>query len=186
MLTAGTVNAPRVMYNIATDGGLGLNRTIEDNAYHGLPKDTEALLDKKGEGDIIEGENKDVEKHQNGQKEVYEGTIKSHKVAPDTLTSVQWKTHDYILNKEHSTGKSKALWFERALGISRKNAEILNGQLIFDANKAVKTAETEYGIKYNQITTILGAHGRKIDVVVVWIKNNDGVVRLVTIIPTKK
>ena len=49
------------MYNIATDRGLGLNRTIEDNAYHGLPKDTETLLDNRSDGDIIGGEEKDIE-----------------------------------------------------------------------------------------------------------------------------
>ena len=50
------MNAPKVMYNIATDRGLGLNRTIEDNAYHGLPKDTETLLDNRSDGDIIGGD----------------------------------------------------------------------------------------------------------------------------------
>jgi len=50
----------------------------------------------------------------------------------------------------------------------------------------VKTAETQDGVKYDQIISITGANGRTIDVKFGWIKNNDGVVRLVTAIPAKK
>ncbi len=160
------------------------NKTVEEEKQ----PTNEHMVDKNG----IMKEDSTNAKQQNGSHEQEEkrrddeNIVKFHRVASDTPTSVEWKTHDYILNNEHPVGKSKAEWFERALGISRKNAEVLNRQVIFDADKAIKTAETEYGIKYNQITTIVGANGRKIDVIVVWIKNNDGVVRLVTIIPKKK
>jgi len=55
-----------------------------------------------------------------------------------------------------------------------------------NASKAVQTGVTEFGTKYNQIISIKGANGRVIDVVFAWIKNEDGVVKLVTAIPTKK
>jgi hypothetical protein len=55
----------------------------------------------------------------------------------------------------------------------------------FDQSKAVETAVTEYGTKYNQVINIVGSNGKAIDVLFAWIRNNDGVVRLVTAIPTK-
>jgi hypothetical protein len=69
---------------------------------------------------------------------------------------------------------------------TKENAGQLAKQVVFDENVAVQTAVTEHGIKYNQLISIVGANGKKIDVVFVWIKNNDGFVRLVTAIPTKK
>lgn len=59
-------------------------------------------------------------------------------------------------------------------------------QIVFDPAKAVQTAVTPNGVKYNQVISITGANGRQIDVTFAWIKNQDGVVRLVTSIPTKK
>ena len=73
-----------------------------------------------------------------------------------------------------------------ALGFTKENAGQLAKQIVFDENVAVQTAVTEHGIKYNQLISIVGANGKKIDVVFAWIKNNDGFVRLVTAIPTKK
>ncbi|MBZ4622099.1 hypothetical protein [Mycobacterium avium] len=49
-----------------------------------------------------------------------------------------------------------------------------------------ETGVTQYGIKYNQVISIAGANGRVIDVPFAWIRGNDGVVRLVTAIPTSK
>lgn len=59
-------------------------------------------------------------------------------------------------------------------------------QIVFDPTKAVQTGVTEFGTKYNQVISITGVNGKTIDVTFAWIKNNDGVVRLVTGIPTKK
>lgn len=100
--------------------------------------------------------------------------------------SVEKKLDTYLLNKDHPVGGSKANWFEKALGFTKENAGQLAKQIVFDENVAVQTAVTEHGIKYNQLISIVGANGKKIDVVFVWIKNNDGFVRLVTAIPTKK
>lgn len=59
-------------------------------------------------------------------------------------------------------------------------------QIIFDEQQAVPTQLTEYGQQYNQIISITGVNGRKIDVVFGWIRNLDGVVRLTTAIPTRR
>lgn len=59
-------------------------------------------------------------------------------------------------------------------------------QIKFDPNTAIETGVTQYGTKYNQVINIVGANGRSIDVTFAWIRNNDGIVRLVTAIPTGK
>jgi len=100
--------------------------------------------------------------------------------------SVVDKLDRYLLNSEHPVGGSKAKWFEQALGFTKGNSADLAKQIVFNPNTAVETATTEFGVKYNQTITIVGANGRTIDVVFAWIKNNDGVVRLVTSLPTKK
>lgn len=99
--------------------------------------------------------------------------------------SVDEKLARYLLNLEHPVGGSKAKWFRNALGFTQENADVLARQIVFNQNKAVQTAVTEYGIKFNQIISIKGANGKIIDVTFGWIKNNDGIVRLVTGIPTK-
>lgn len=51
---------------------------------------------------------------------------------------------------------------------------------------AVPTERTTHVLKYNQVISITGANGRTIDVKFGWIRNNDGVMRLFTAIPTKR
>ncbi|WP_338401291.1 VENN motif pre-toxin domain-containing protein, partial [Erwinia amylovora] len=104
----------------------------------------------------------------------------------ETQASVDKKLTTYLLEKEHPVGGSKAEWFDSALGFNKANSNELAKQIVFDPAKAVKTAETQFGVKYDQVVPITGANGRTIDVKFGWIKNNDGVVRLVTAIPTKK
>lgn len=89
------------------------------------------------------------------------------------------------MNPTHPDGGPKAKWFQQALGFTRENADQLAKQIVFDPSKAVETTVTQYGTKYNQVITIVGANGKRIDVLFAWIRNNDGVVRLVTAIPTK-
>jgi hypothetical protein len=91
----------------------------------------------------------------------------------------------YLLNPAHPNGGTKAKWFEQALGFTQANADQLAKQIVFDASKAVQTAVTQFGTKFNQVIPITGANGRVIDVTFAWIRNNDGVARLVTGIPTK-
>ena len=103
-----------------------------------------------------------------------------------TQASVDDKLARYILNPNHPHGGSKAKWFEEALGFTRNNADDLAQQVVFDPSTAIQTAVTPHGVKFNQVIPITGANGRTIDVTFAWIKNNDGVTRLVTSIPTKQ
>ncbi|QIQ22034.1 two-partner secretion domain-containing protein [Zophobihabitans entericus] len=104
----------------------------------------------------------------------------------ETQVSVDKKLTTYLLDKDHPVGGSKAEWFDKALGFNQSNSGQLSKQIVFDTNTAVQTGVTEFGTKYNQVIKITGANGKQIDVNFGWIKNNDGVVRLVTAIPTKK
>jgi filamentous hemagglutinin len=104
----------------------------------------------------------------------------------ETRASVDDKLARYLLNKDHPVGGSKAKWFEDALGFNQNNADDLAKQIVFDEKLAVSTELTKHGQKYNQVISIQGANGRNIDVNFGWIRNNDGVVRLITGIPTKK
>jgi RHS repeat-associated protein len=103
-----------------------------------------------------------------------------------TRQSVDEKLSKYLLNKDHPIGGSKAKWFDQALGFTKDNADDLAKQIVFDPKKAVQTEVTQYGIKFNQVISIKGANGKEIDVTFSWIKNKDGVTRLVTGIPSKK
>lgn len=100
--------------------------------------------------------------------------------------SVDDKLARYLLNASHAKGGPKAKWFDEALGFTMDNADDLARQIVFDPSKAVQTAVTEFGTKYNQVISITGANGKVIDVTFGWIRNEDGVVRLVTAIPTSR
>ncbi len=104
----------------------------------------------------------------------------------ETQVSVDQKLANYLLDKQHPIGGSKAEWFDSALGFNKTNLNELAKQIVFDSSKAVKTAETQFGTKYDQLIPITGKNGRTINVKFGWIENNDGVVRLVTAIPAKK
>jgi len=103
-----------------------------------------------------------------------------------TQLSVEKKLARYILNPDHAEGASKAKWFKEALGFSKQNSADLAKQIVFDEEKATVIGTNQYGTKYNQTISIVGANGKKIDVVFGWIKDNDGNINLVTAIPTKK
>jgi hypothetical protein len=100
--------------------------------------------------------------------------------------SVKDKLERYLLNPDHPDGGPKANWFQQALGFNRQNAADLEKQITFDQSHAVETGVTQWGTKFNQVISITGANGKIIDVTFAWIRNNDGVVRLVTAIPTSK
>jgi RHS repeat-associated protein len=101
-----------------------------------------------------------------------------------TALSVDSKLANYLLNAEHAVGGPKAKWFEQALGFNKSNMDSLSKQIVFNPKTAVETGVTKYGTQYNQVIPIHGANGRNIDVTFGWIRNNDGIVRLVTGIPT--
>jgi len=112
--------------------------------------------------------------------------INTIKNTSETQISVDKKLDTYLLEKEHPVGGSKAEWFDSALGFTKANSGELAKQIVFDPHKAIKTTETQFGTKFDQVIPITGANGRTISVKFGWIENNDGVVRLVTAIPAKK
>jgi hypothetical protein len=112
--------------------------------------------------------------------------LSASEVANLSRESIKRKLETYLLNPDHAVGGPKAKWFEQALGFTRENSAALESQIVFDSTKAVPTGVTEFGQKYNQVIPIMGANGKTIDVTFAWIRNNDGVVRLVTAIPTKR
>jgi hypothetical protein len=116
----------------------------------------------------------------------------SQKIVPEEITpavenpsaaSVSDKLQRYTLNPDHPRGGNKAQWFDQALGYTRKNADGLAKQLVFDESKAVQTAVTPYGTKFSQIINVVGANARIIPVKTIWIRGEDGVTRLVTAVP---
>ncbi|KZS38233.1 hypothetical protein AWE51_19545 [Aquimarina aggregata] len=109
-------------------------------------------------------------------KSVFNSTMRS---------SVKDKLARYLLNLDHAVGGSKAKFFKDALGFTLDNADDLAKQIVFNNKKAIATEVTKYGTKYSQNIAIKGANGRVIDVTFAWIKNKDGLVKLVTGFPAK-
>jgi hypothetical protein len=97
-----------------------------------------------------------------------------------TADSVADKLRRYLLDPNHPIGGDKATWFRKALGLTQDNLDDLARQIKFDPTKAIATELTQHGQKFEQVIQIVGANGKRIDVLFVWIRNNDGVVRLVT------
>jgi RHS repeat-associated protein len=103
-----------------------------------------------------------------------------------TRKSVADKLLRYLLNPAHAKGGPKAKWFEEALGFTAKNYKDLAKQIVWDATKAIKQKVIKEGTLYEQTISIVGANGRTIDVKFIWIKTNEGIIKLVTALPTKK
>jgi Domain of unknown function (DUF6883) len=113
-------------------------------------------------------------------------TVEGAEAARLAQASIREKLDKYLLNPDHPVGGPKAKWFEQALGFTRANSGDLERQIVFDQSRAVETGVTQYGTKYNEVIPITGANGKTIDVTFAFIRNNDGVVRLVTAIPNSK
>ena len=114
------------------------------------------------------------------------GAIEGAEAVRLSEESIKRKVEGYLLNPEHPKGGPKADWFNQALGFTRENAAELERQIVFDPSKAAQTGVTQFGTTYNQVIPITGANGKTIDVLFGWIRNDDGIVRLVTAIPTKR
>ena len=59
-------------------------------------------------------------------------------------------------------------------------------QIVFNPATAVATELIEYAQKFEQIITTTGNNGKQIDVLFVWEQTLDGIIHLVTAIPTSK
>jgi hypothetical protein len=115
------------------------------------------------------------------------GAIEGAEAVRLSRESVRKKLDEYLLDPEHEVGGPKAKWFEQALGFTRQNMPELARQIVFDESKAVFTGVNEFGTKYNQVISITGANGKTIDVTFGWIRrNDDGIMRLLTAIPTRR
>jgi hypothetical protein len=114
------------------------------------------------------------------------GGIEGAEAARLSQESVRDKLERYLLDPDHDEGGSKAKWFEQALGFTRHNSSELAKQIVFDESEAVFTGVTEFGTKYNQVISIAGANGKIIDVTFGWIREHNGLVRLVTAIPSRR
>jgi hypothetical protein len=99
--------------------------------------------------------------------------------------SVEEKLMTYVLKADHVSNGGKAKFFEEVLGFTSENSKDLAKQIVFDGTKAVAGQVTEHGTMFTQIIPITGANGRVVNILSVWIKNNDNVVRLVTTYPAK-
>jgi hypothetical protein len=73
-----------------------------------------------------------------------------------------WRKNN--LRNKWSSGGSKAKWFIQAPSYTKDNLGNLAKQIVFDPTKALETGITQYGTKYNQVITIIGANGKQIDV----------------------
>jgi hypothetical protein len=103
-----------------------------------------------------------------------------------TEVSVVNKLNTYLLDPEHPIGKTKARWFETALGFIRENMNDLARQIKFDSEKAVFQKNNGYSDLFQQIIPIKGANGKKINTTFNWeIRNEESFPRLVGAIPVK-
>ena len=103
-----------------------------------------------------------------------------------TQNSVVSKLSNYLLNKEHPVGGSKADWFEKSLGFTKDNAGDLAKQVKFNPETAVFQKNNGYADLYQQIIPIKGANGKTVDVPFNWaINNGETAPKLVGAIPVK-
>ena len=100
-----------------------------------------------------------------------------------TAESVVIKLDRYLLDPEHLNVRGnltgKAIWFRNNLGFTRHNAGELAKQIKFYRSSARLAELTKHGPKYYQVIKILGMNGKSKNIEFIWIKNVDGVVRLV-------
>jgi len=101
-------------------------------------------------------------------------------------SNLESKLNGYLLNSAHPQNQTKANWFKQALGFDQSNWQELAKQLYFDPATAVLTKTTQHGKTYEQVISVTGINGKTIDVMFVFMKDNSGIVRLVTGIPARK
>jgi len=98
------------------------------------------------------------------------------------------KVRDYLLGREHSVGRFKAVFFE-SLGYSAEEWEALRADLLAlaIAGEATLCEQTKYGQKYQVRGTLKGPSGRSASVMTVWIARwGEDVPRFVTAFPGER
>ena len=101
------------------------------------------------------------------------------------------KTEEYLLNKNHPKGGSKAKFMEDVLGYSKSDSRSFHKAVTESiiGKTPVKTQQTEYGIKHTFQTSIKGKNGTytKANVVVVIQKDNQRTTyKIITVYPDRK
>lgn len=81
------------------------------------------------------------------------------------------KLAGYALNMEHSVGKNKAVAFQRALGYTVDNRQLLIAQVRLGLKKyrATERTNTEYGRPFEVPMMLLGANGKYAKIITAWI-----------------
>ena len=94
------------------------------------------------------------------------------------------KVRDYLLNRDHPDGGSKAAWFY-SLGYTRDNWQALSRDLLAIAQgcKEFDTETTTFGVKYKAAGTVGRDGFRPGSILTVWIVEDDEPPRLVTAHP---
>lgn len=94
------------------------------------------------------------------------------------------KVRDYLLNRDHPDGGSKAVWFE-SLGYTRSNDSALAEDLLAIARECETFGSeiTKFGVESNAVGVIAAPGHRPGHVMTVWIVEDDDPPRLVTAYP---
>ena len=103
----------------------------------------------------------------------------------ETNKQIEEKLMNYLLNKNHPIGASKADWFEKALGFNQTNMKDLAKQIGFNLKEALFQRNNGFGDLYQTINKIKGANGRFINVRFNWILKEGKTAELVGALPPK-
>lgn len=112
--------------------------------------------------------------------ETIEKSEKSGKIVlPDA------KLAGYALNPKLDPHKAAA--FESALGYTMANADLLKQNILdhIDEDKFVEKGDKGFGMRYEYIMELIGANGKKANVLTAWIQDGEGK-RLTSVYVTKK
>jgi hypothetical protein len=119
----------------------------------------------------------------------FELSVDAMRSAVDALIDDE-KLVGYALNPEHSGGGAdKARWFHAALGIDQADWSYLAAQLKLGLEKAPEIGNlrsTEYGLRYEVRTTVLGLNGVRAVVVSVWQVESGRPPKFITVFPGRR
>lgn len=97
------------------------------------------------------------------------------------------KLIDYLLNKNHSVGAHKAIYFEK-LGYDVNNWQILRESLLehLETSENVDILENQFGVKIVIINKLKCINGKEPEIKSVWfIENKEIILKFVTAYPEK-
>lgn len=103
--------------------------------------------------------------------------LKNH----ESAAGIRDKLSRYSLNKDHPTGKHKALVFQSALGYNESNVEALEAEIKSGLRnyKAISKGDKGHGPKFDVVMLVKGKNGKTQPVLTSWIIEND-IPRMVT------